>query len=143
MDHDSARIARGQAALGSEAALTVEDVRHTALPKAQVIVCLDLLHYMPPEHQDALLQRCAAALEPGGLLLIRDGHSGAGFRSWVTEWSERLSTAIGRHKGDGVYFRPSEEIAEFLRANGLSVELLPCSSGTPFSNALWIARREE
>ena len=56
-------------------------------PNGTVIAVLDVLHYMPPEEQDATLNRLVDALAPGGTLLIRDGESGAGWRSTVTSLS--------------------------------------------------------
>ena len=141
LDHDEERVATARAALGDEAELHVGDARSFELPEADVIACLDVLHYMPIEEQDALLVRFARALRPGGTLLVRDGRSEAGFSSTLTRLSEQLAVAVGRHKGDGVYFRPAEDTAATLESAGLSVELSDCSEGTPFANVLWVGRK--
>jgi hypothetical protein len=49
--------------------------------------------------------------------------------------------ALGRHKGDGVYFRPQAEMQAALESLGLQVSVDPCSENTPFANVLFVARR--
>jgi len=139
IDHDEARIATGRAALGEDAALHVGDARGADLPDATVIAVLDVLHYMPLEEQDATLTRLVDALVPGGTLLIRDGESGAGWRSAVTSLSERFAVGTGRHKGEGVWFRSRHEMLAALTDRGLLAEAEGCSDGTPFANVLYIA----
>lgn len=143
VDHDERRVALARQALQGEGRLQLElgDLRSVALPRATVICCLDVLHYMPPLQQDATIGRLAAALEPGGLLILRDAESGAGLRSTVTRLSERIAVAVGRHKGEGVFLRPSEQLRAALEAQDLQVEVAPCQDGTPFANLVYLARR--
>jgi len=141
LDHDGERVATARAALADDAELHVGDVRGFELPRTDVLACLDVLHYMPVEDQDALLTRFAEALAPEGVLLIRDGRSEAGLSSTITRLSEQVAVAVGRHKGEGVHFRPAQATVATLEAAGLSVEVADCSEGTPFANVLWIARK--
>ena len=141
VDHDERRVASGQQALGDAASLWVGDVREAELPAVDVVTCLDVLHYQTPAEQDAILARLVAALRPGGVLLVRDGTSDSGLRSVATTFSERVAVALGRHKGDGVYFRPRGALADALMALGLSVEQADCAEGTPFANVLTVGRR--
>jgi trans-aconitate methyltransferase len=145
LDHDEGRVNTARLALAGEPGLTLAtgDARQVDLPPADLICCIDLLHYFPPEDQDALLQRLVRALAPGGLLLIRDGRSDAGLRSTLTRWSEQLAVATGRHRGEGVFFRTAAELREVLEAAGLTVEVQPCSENTPFANMIWIGRRAQ
>ncbi|MCP4915631.1 MAG: methyltransferase [Proteobacteria bacterium] len=143
IDHDGERVATARTALADEPELTLTDgdVRGFDIPESDVIACLDVLHYMPEDEQDALLTRFAEALRPGGVCLIREGRSDGGLASTVTKLSESLAVAFGRHKGDGVWFRPAEVTKATLERAGLEVELTDCSEGTPFSNMLWVARK--
>lgn len=143
IDHDGERVQTARAALAGEERLSLceGDARGFDVPACDVIACLDVLHYMPEADQDALLKGFAAALRPGGTCLIREGRSDAGLASTVTRLSETLAVALGRHKGDGVWFRPAAETQATLEEAGLDVELTDCSEGTPFSNMLWIARK--
>jgi SAM-dependent methyltransferase len=145
VDHDGDRVDTARVALEGFERLSLEagDARTVELPGCQVLCCLDVLHYMSPEDQDLLLTRFAEALEPGGILLIRDGREGAGLRSTLTRLSEQLAVALGRHKGEGVHFRDAEATRATLSALGLEVELQDCAQGTPFANVLWIGRKPE
>lgn len=143
VDHDERRVEVARTALAGEPALTlhVGDLRSLALPAADLITCLDVLHYMPPAEQDAVLARLAATLHPGGALLVRDGQADAGLRSTLLRWSETLAVALGRHRGDGVFFRPAQALGDAMRNLDLVVEVAPCHDGTPFANLLFVARK--
>ncbi len=141
VDHDERRLARARAALGDEATLLAGDIRTHALPPADAITCIDVLHYQPAIEQDALLARLAQGLARGGQLLVRDGRSDGGWGSRFLALSERVAVALGRHKGDGVHFRPQEELEGAMRRSGLRVESRACGGGTPFANVLFAATR--
>ena len=83
-------------ALGDEARIETADLRRAELPTAQAILLLDVLHYLPAADQEALLARAAAALAPGGVLLIRDADAGAGWRFTAARLQERLSALLRR-----------------------------------------------
>lgn len=140
VDHDPRRLAVGRRALPGVRFEAI-DARTWEAPEADVFALIDVLHYQPPSQQDALLGRLAARLRPGGLLLVREGGDDAGWRSRWLACVERAMVALGRHRGDGVFFRPSSAIADELRALGLEVEVRPCREGTPFANFLTIARK--
>lgn len=143
LDHDPRRVTLARQALAGEPRLEllVGDLRDHALLRASMITCLDVLHYMPPEQQDAVLARLAACLAPGGLLLLRDGQADGGLRTSVLRLFETVAVAIGRHRGDGVFFRSADALRDALEAMGLEVEVAPCHDGTPFANLLFAARK--
>ncbi len=51
------------------------DVTTFELEKYDGIVISDVLHYLPSEAQEILLERCMDALNPGGTLLVREGNA--------------------------------------------------------------------
>lgn len=141
-DHDQRRLAQAEIALaGLEPKLWVGDAREAELPEVDVICVLDVLHYQPAEEQDAILARLVEVLRPGGLLLVRDGRSDGGWRTRVTQLSETIAMALGRHKGDGVFFRPQAEMRAALEGLGLEVSVDSCSENTPFANVLFVGRK--
>ncbi len=71
-------------ALEEEAEIVTADLRDADFPAADAVLLLDVLHYLPAAGQEELLARAAAALEPGGLLLIRDADAAAGWRFTAT-----------------------------------------------------------
>jgi len=143
IDHDEARLDLARQALEGESDLTLEvqDLQTAPLPTADVITCLDVLHYLAPARQDRVIERMCDGLAEDGVLLIRDGCSDGGWRTVLTQGSEHLARLVGRHKGDGIHFRPRQAIGDVLERCGVVVSLESCSEGTPFANLLWIARR--
>jgi SAM-dependent methyltransferase len=143
IDYDTRRLDIARKALGDEprVELVEADMRTAELPASDVVACLDVLHYLPFDEQDVVLERVAAAVRPGGTLLIRDADGGAGLRASITRAAENIAVMFGRHKAEGVHLRPANETAETLRRAGLQVEVLPCSEGTPFANMLFVAER--
>jgi len=120
------------------------DVREAAFPRCSVIAALDLLLYLDPNDQQRLLEKAAAALEPGGLLLLREADAAAGFAYHLTRWSARLSAMGSGGLWPEIHCRSAPEWASLLEALGFAVAAVePMSEGTPFANVLFIARKKQ
>jgi SAM-dependent methyltransferase len=130
-----------QAALGDRATILVADLRDVALPDADAIVILDVLHYLPPEAQQRVLASVGRALRTGGVLLLRVGDPSARFRYAVTLLADKLSTLVRGQGWPSHYCRPVCEWKRMLERLGFDVTDEPMSQGTPFANALLIAHR--
>ncbi|WP_083897129.1 trans-aconitate 2-methyltransferase [Azospirillum sp. B506] len=130
----------GQAALGSDAVIR-GDIRSMALPPCDAIVILDVLLYLHRDEQAALLARCAEALAPGGLLLLREADADGGLPFRITRWAEQAACATRGRWRQSLTYRPAVEWSGLLVGLGFETEALPMSQGTPFANTLFIARR--
>jgi uncharacterized protein (DUF2062 family)/2-polyprenyl-3-methyl-5-hydroxy-6-metoxy-1,4-benzoquinol methylase len=108
---------------------------------AEAIVCLDVLHYADLASQRQLVGRLAAALPPGGRLLIRDMNADLALRTRCTVLQERMSLALRRTRASRIVPRSGGDLEAQLRAAGLAVTAEPCHGWTPFSNTLWVAVR--
>jgi SAM-dependent methyltransferase len=73
-----ARLAR--AALGADAEIVETDARIMSVGACRVVLLFDVLHMMPRPDQDALLAAAVRALEPGGIILVREADASAGWR---------------------------------------------------------------
>jgi SAM-dependent methyltransferase len=135
----AAAVAR--TALGGEAEILTGDVRTEALPPARAIALLDVLSMMPAVDQDALLRVLVAALEPGGVLLVRDVDAGAGWRFRTVAAANRFKAWALRTRGVRFHFRTLDGWRAWLGAAGLEVESRPMGRGTPFANVLLVARK--
>lgn len=134
-----AAVAR--AALGTAADIRWADIRHATLPRCNAVLAVDVLLYLPPHHQDRLLQRIAESLQPEGVLMMREADAEGGGRFLITKWAERLC-AWGR--GDWrtrYHYRGLQSWSQRLDSLGFRVDTLPMSQGTPFANVLFLARR--
>lgn len=136
IDHDAKRVEIGKTALLERASFDVQDLREIQLQGCDIVTCFDVLHYQKPTDQDAILHNIKKALRAKGVLYLRDGRSDQGMKSLLTKFGEQFLVALGRHKGDGVYFRPQGELEKTLENMGFSVSSEPCSEDTPFANHL-------
>ncbi len=128
-------------ALETDASILEQDLAGLELPHANAIVLTDVLHYLPVELQNAVIERAARALLPGGVLLVREADANAGWRFWMTTIFERLRALTRGAWRQRFYYRSCAQWSDLLRAHGLTVETKPMSAGTPFGNSLLIARR--
>lgn len=132
-------IARAKAALGSHADFELGDIALTEFPASDVVVILDVLHYLPFDSQQQVLDRVRTSLAPSGRLLLRVGDADGGFGFRFSNWVDRVVTRIRGHRLGRLYCRPLAEWIALLRTRGFEVQSQPMSKGTLFANVLLIA----
>lgn len=133
-------VRRAQRAFGSDADIEVGDIRDTSFGTADAVVLLDVLHYLPPAAQYDVLHRIRNALPAGGILLLRVGDAGNGFRYRVTHCVDKLAMLLRGHGWITVYCRSVAAWRALLEEIGFDSEVLPMSQGTLFANVLLSAR---
>jgi SAM-dependent methyltransferase len=134
-------VARANAALGGTATVAIGDLRTVPLPPADVVVLMDVLHYLEPEAQESLLARIAHTLGARGLFVTRVGDPAAGFAAAAT-WAIDQAVAIAR--GQGLHRFHRRSIADWIAAlerHGFAVTGEPMNGGPLFANVLLLARR--
>lgn len=130
-----------RAALGAAATIEIGNVGSHPLPPASAIALLDVLHYLDPDGQEALVARAARALVPGGVLLIREADARPSWRFAITRLAERLRAWGRGHWRPRFGYRSTAAWQALLERQGLSVHAQPMSRGTPFDNQLIVAQR--
>ncbi len=133
-------VALARTALGAYAALICGDMRQTPLPPADVVVLLDVLHYIDIDAQDRLLSRVRQALAPGGRLLLRVGDASRAGAFRNSRWVDRIVLLCRGQRRLPIVGRPLAEWQRRLESLGFAVEVRPMSQGTPFANRLLIGR---
>lgn len=128
-------------ALAGEAEIVTDDVRHRPLPSARAVLLFDVLSMMRAADQDALLAAVLAALEPGGVLLVREADAGAGGRFQMVNLGNRLKAWASGRSAREFQFRSLADWRRWLEQAGLAVEVRPMGMGTPFGNVLLVGRR--
>jgi SAM-dependent methyltransferase len=133
-------VARAHRALGAGCGVELGDIRSAGFGTADVVVILDVLHFLERDEQDAALRRVRHALDGGGVLLLRVGDAAAGlafrFSNWV-DWMVALA------RGHGATRFRCRSVAQWrlaLEALQFTVHAEPMSRGTPFANVLLVAR---
>jgi SAM-dependent methyltransferase len=133
-------VVAARIAVGDRAQFVHSDIRSAAIPACDTIAILDVLHYLPVPDQDRVLERCATALAPGGVLLARVGDADAGLRALVTRVADQAITLL-RGSLPRLHTRGLTPWIAAVKRAGFDVAAMPMSAGTPFANVLLIGRR--
>lgn len=141
MPRDVARAQPALSALGFDARVVCADMQQVELPACDVVVILDVLHYIGYEAQADLLARIRTALTPHGRLLLRVADTDDVRSFAITRWVDRIVTAVRGHRVPPTWCRSVTQWKELLQGLGFTVEALPMHRGTPFANVLLVADR--
>ena len=136
-----ADVRRARHALGGDAEIEEADLRVARVTPSDVIVLLDVVHYLEPPAQERLLAAVADALPPGGLFLMRVGDVTAGGAALLTRVVDHLVTLA---RGAGLHRFHCRTIPQWiatLERLGFTVSAELQSAGTPFANVLLVARK--
>lgn len=139
-DVDRANEALRTAVQAGNASFAAADMRRVDFSRADAVVMLDVLHYLPIADQDGVLQRVRAALDRGGVLLLRIGDAAGGLRFRISYWVDAVVTVLRGHRMTRLHCRTLAQWQEALRVLGFDVQVQPMSNGTPFANVLLVAR---
>ena len=135
-------VARARAAVGSlplAPQFVCGDMCQTALPGCDLVVILDVLHYVDHAAQAALLERVRQALGAQGRLLLRVGDSDARRGFAISQWVDRVVTTLRGHRVPPTWGRTLQAWTSLLQGLGFVVRSIPQSQGTPFANVLLVA----
>lgn len=139
MPRDVARAERALAPLALPACFVAADMRAAALPACDLVVILDVLHYVDHADQAALLARVRDALQPHGRLLLRIGDQAQRRGYTISQWVDRIVTGVRGHRVPPTWGRTRDDWVALLGSLGFTVRSAPMSAGTPFANVLLVA----
>jgi SAM-dependent methyltransferase len=142
MPRDVARAAQALADRALAPRFVCADMREADLPPCDLVVILDVLHYVDHADQAALLARVrdALAASPGrGRLLLRVGDAADRGGFAASQWVDRVVAWSRGHRVPPTWGRPLVEWTTLLREAGFHVRPIPMSQGTPFANVLLVA----
>lgn len=132
-------VERARRALGTLAQIECADMRSAEFGKADVVIILDVLHYMDPPAQEQVLQRVRASIGPAGILLLRVGNAAGGWRFRTSRWVDAAVLYVRGHRQGRLYCRTLPAWLATLTSCGFSTRAIPMSAGTPFANVLLVA----
>lgn len=146
VDSDARKIDAGNRALhlsGLQGSLHLRHVDGGAAHSIQGhVALLDVLHYLPPEGQRALLDNAVRHLAPGGLLVIRNVLRERSWRYAVTRVSEFFLSVSGWMRVGAQHYPSAGELRSQLEAAGLTVSVRSLHGKTPFDGYLLVAERK-
>ena len=112
----------------------------TDFGKADVVVILDVLHYIDIAAQNDVLRRVRDALAPNGTLLLRVGDAAAGLPFKYSVCVDHVVTFARGHGWSRMYCRPLIAWRDTLATLGFAVTTMPMHEGTLFANVLLVAK---
>lgn len=138
MPRDIERARSALAAAPTQPRLVCGDMCRTPFEACDVVVMLDVLHYVDRAAQDELLARIAGALAPRGRLLLRVGDAAQRLRYATSQWVDLVVTLARGHRAPPSFGRSIAQWKTTLQALGFVVHAVPMSRGTPFANVLLV-----
>lgn len=92
------------------------DVTQFEFSESDGFIINDVLHYLKPEEQVALIKNCVNKLNKNGVMIIRDADADKKQRHMGTRYTEFFSTNSGfnKTKKDGLHFASAELIKKTL-----------------------------
>lgn len=133
-------VERAQQALGGAASFTVGDMCRVDFGKADIVVILDVLHYVATAAHNDVLRRARDALAPSGTLILRIGDAHGGLPFSFSVLVDRVVTFARGHRNRCLYCRPLSEWQSLLADLGFRVATLPMNKGASFANILLVAK---
>jgi SAM-dependent methyltransferase len=143
IDRDGRKIGRANAVARdgySEVDFLEHDVSKPFEQRGNIVL-FDLLHYLRPNEQLRILERLAAGVAPGGILLIRDCPRDGNARFWLTHWAERFAQTTTWNVQSPLHFPTRADIFAAFPGDEFTSEVEPLSGCLPFNNHLFIFRR--
>jgi SAM-dependent methyltransferase len=135
---ESGRMAaqRAHITLGDRATIITADLRNASLPAADVVLLIDVLHYLEKDAQVCLLERVAKSLRGGGLLIMRVADVSAGWRFHVGKAADRFGSLLTARAMTRHYHRPIDEWLHLLDTLAFEPSVEPNAVGKTFANVL-------
>ena len=136
----AACVAISQTGLADRYHFEQADIRQVEHGAVDAITIFDVLHYLDHAEQEAVIARCVASLEPGGVLLLRVADAAQRMRARWTLLNDALITLM---RGGWPRFATREASAwqALLERAGLHVHCQSMCEGTSFANVLLVGRK--
>ncbi|MDB5236597.1 MAG: glycerol acyltransferase, partial [Hymenobacter sp.] len=141
-DEEKITVASNGFVNGPNIAFAHGDAAAASFGPQEGIILSDVLHYLQPVEQAALLQKCADNLAPNGVLVIRDGFKELGDKhkgTQLTEWFSTRFCKFNKTADGGLSFLSTNLITDFAAQNQLDVSVVDETRYT--SNLVFICKK--
>ena len=141
-DEEKVAVARHGYVNGPNVAFAPGNALTAEFGPQEAIILSDVLHYLQPDGQQALLQKCADSLTARGVLLVRDGFTELATRHRGTELTEWFSTRFckfNKTADGGLSFLSEDVITDFAARNDFEVRMLDQTRYT--SNLIFVCTK--
>jgi 1-acyl-sn-glycerol-3-phosphate acyltransferase len=144
IDYDEVKIetAQGNFMRDDDVQFQQGDVTGIDLMPCDGIIISDVLHYLLPAQQEALLSNCVHALNADGTLIIRDGVAELQKRIKGTKLTELFSTRIFKFNKtqNDLHYMSRAYLENFATQHNMSIEVLDNAKFT--ANLTFVLRKK-
>lgn len=124
IDYDEDKVTVAQHCFSKDDTIHFEqaDVTQYTFDKYDGVIAADMLHYLQPDQQKMIIERCMQSLNPGGILIIRDGDKEHEEKHKGTKLTEFFSTKLfkfNKTTEKGLSFLSGSMIRDIANANGM------------------------
>lgn len=145
IDYDEKKIATANRCFHKDENINFEyvNVLEFAFKKYDAIILADMLHYLRPDEQKLVVEKCISSLNPGGIIIIRDGNKDLEERHKGTRLTEFFSTRfVGFNKtaGNGLSFLSGRLIQEIAKKQNMECRVIDNTKFT--SNMVFVLENE-
>lgn len=145
IDNDRGKVERARAAAARaglrDVAFEAVDLADGAPAHRGSVAILDVLQFVDPVVQDAMLDAAVAMLAPGARLVIRTGLDDGSRRARITRGVDAFSRWLGWMNAGPRRYPDAEALRARFAAAGLRAEFTPLYGNTPFNNWRIVAHR--
>jgi 2-polyprenyl-3-methyl-5-hydroxy-6-metoxy-1,4-benzoquinol methylase len=141
MPRDVERAREALSSIAYRTSFECADMCDATFTACDVVVILDVLHYVSYEKQEDILRRVHRALSGEGKLLLRVGDAAAGLPFKMSNWVDNIVMFIRGHRLPRLYCRSVADWKRVLEQTGFTVKPMPMHEGTPFANILLICEK--
>lgn len=146
IDYDEEKIATAQHCFNRPSTLDFinTDVLNFKFDKYDAIIIADVLHYLLPDEQLQVLNKCIANLNPGGIIIIRDGDKDAIMKHKRTLLTEFFSTKLfkfNKISKKGLSFLSGKMLKESIALQNM--EYIEISDSKITSNTIFVIKKKE
>jgi len=132
------RVARlASHALAGEADIVEADARTFFSDRCSAVLLFDVLQMMPAAQQEELIAAMGAALEPEGVMLVREADASGGWRFALVRVGNRLKALVSGNWRQPFHFRTRNEWLACFSGLGLDAQVCSKEETTPFANVLF------
>lgn len=123
-DCDKIKVAERAYLRSENVKFVCADAVNYDLPKSNVFILNDVLHYLKEEEQSSLLKKCIEKLLPGGMIIVRDGDASQNREQKVTRLTEILSTRVFKFNKtrNKLHFLSSEQLYQVAEKYNMQVK---------------------
>ncbi len=141
-DYNKIATAKNCAVKSDNVTFISADITNLVLNKSDVFILNDVLHYLPTDKQELIIDSCISSLNENGMIIIRDADKDMTSRHIGTIVTEFFSTRLGFNKYDNkLEFTSKLKIEKIVTHRNMKMDVIDNTKRT--SNIIYIIKSQK